>query len=244
MISIICAVNNTEILEKMLISSLKKQTYQNFEFISVDAKSLGFKSASDTLNYGASQANGEILLFVHQDVELIDHTILQSIVNFDREYEYGIAGVCGIVGTGEYKNYSSVLVGYNKKQTGIKNTQIREIYALDECLFFLNRSNFMGFDDLGDTWHFYAVDYSYRCHKKEMNVMLIPNPIYHLSPGWSLDYSYFDTLNFIGKKYNKEKYIKTCMGVFNNRKTLKMYCEYRKLKIFIKKKLGIDRKNG
>lgn len=242
MISIICASNNRNILHKMLLASLCNQTYKDYEVIIVDAKEMGFKSASDTLNYGASKAKGDILLFVHQDVELIDDTLLQSIVEFDNSHEYGIAGVCGVVGTGEYKVYSSVLMGRDRIQSGIKNEKIREIYVLDECLFFINKNKFIGFDNNGDTWHFYAVDYCIKCHKKNKKVMLIPNPIYHLSPGWSLDYSYFDTLLRIGKKNTDLKQIKTCMGIFNNNKFLIIYCLYRKFKIFLKKILGIEKK--
>lgn len=242
MISIICACNDKKIMETMLKSSLKNQTYQDFELLIIDAKHHGFKSASQTLNYGVSLAKGNILLFIHQDVELFDKNILESIVEFDNKYNYGIAGVCGVVETGEYQNYSSVLVGYDKHQTGIQNRIIREIYALDECLFFINKKNFLGFDDLGNTWHFYAVDYSIKCQKSGLKVMLIPNQIYHLSPGWSLDYSYFDTLKLIAHKYPDEKHIRTCMGVFKNNNTLSAYCLYRKFKIFIKKILHIKTK--
>ena len=64
MISIICPVTNNEIL-KMLLNSIKKQDYTNYELIILDSKELNFKSASQTLNYGVSKASGDILLFCH-----------------------------------------------------------------------------------------------------------------------------------------------------------------------------------
>lgn len=238
MISIIVASNDKELLDRMLIASLDKQTFRDFETIIVDAKKNGFSSASTTLNYGASLAKGDILLFVHQDIELLDNDLLLSIHEFCKKNDFGIGGVCGVDNSETYRVYSSVSMGYNHIQAGILNKDIRDIYVLDECLFFIKKEDFMGFDDLGKTWHFYAVDYSMKCHYKKKKVVLIPNPIYHLSPGWSLNYSYFDTLIAIGKKYPNEKYIKTCMGVFRNNSLLPIYCLYRKLKLFIKKKLG------
>ena len=45
MISIICPVNNYNIL-KMLTDSLNKQTIKDYELILIDSKKMGFKSAA------------------------------------------------------------------------------------------------------------------------------------------------------------------------------------------------------
>lgn len=235
MISVVCATNDEVMLKKMLVASLKRQTNQNYELIVVDSKKLGFTSSDKALNYGASLAKGEILMFVHQDVELISDRFLDQLEAFSKDNDFGIAGVCGVVSTGEYVVYSSVIMGTNHIQAGRKNTEVRDIYALDECLFIIKKKDFVGFDDLGKTWHFYAVDYSIRCHQKNKKVLLFPLEIYHLSPGWSLNYSYFDTLLVVAKKYPDIKKIKTCMGVFSNNLALPIYCSYRKFKLWLKK---------
>ena len=90
MISIICPVTNNEIL-KMLLNSIKKQDYTNYELIILDSKELNFKSASQTLNYGVSKASGDILLFCHQDIEFLETNALSKIVEYSSKYDFGIA---------------------------------------------------------------------------------------------------------------------------------------------------------
>ena len=92
-LSFICATNDKKTLNEMLISSLKKQINQDFELILVDAKELGFKSAAETLNYGASLANGKYLCFAHQDIEFVDMDAIDKIINYFNTYDFGIAGV-------------------------------------------------------------------------------------------------------------------------------------------------------
>lgn len=235
MISIICACNNEKILNEMLNKSLKKQNYKDYELIVIDAQKHGFNSASETLNYGASIANGEILVFIHQDIEFIYDNALEKIVEYCKDNEFAIAGLCGIDDTGEYNIYSSVTIGKTHRQAGTKINSIMNVYALDECCLIIKKEKFKKFEDFGKTWHFYAVEYCMRAKKQNENVLLFPIEMYHLSPGWSLDYSYFNTLIKVAKRYPDEKKIKTCMGVFKNNYFLSIYCMYRKLKIFIKK---------
>lgn len=243
MISIICPVTNNELYQSMLLNSLQKQTYSDYEVIPLNSKALGFSSASETLNYGVSISRGDILLFVHQDIEFLDNNILDDIVNYCSSFEFAIAGVCGVIGTGEYKVVSSVTIGPTHRQAGRKLLNPEDSYVLDECLLIIQKVNFKSFDNIGATWHFYAVDYCLRAIENGERVMVFPLDIYHLSPGWSLNYDYFKRLKVLGKKYRRLKYISTCMGVFRNNWTLPFYCSYRKFKIFLKKILRYDRNN-
>ena len=73
----------------------------------------------------------------------------------------------------------------------------------------------MGFDEYCSTWHLYAVEYSLRCHLRGEAVKIFPLDVYHLSPGWSLNKSYYATLKKVEKKYRKQfSHIYTTMGCF------------------------------
>ncbi len=230
MISVICACNNQEVFEKMLLCSLNKQTISDWELIVVDAKKEGLPSASAALNWGADRANGNILLFVHQDVEFLRDNILELIEMYCAEYDFGVAGVAGRA-LNENDVYASVIQGKEKSPAGEQLISPRETDSLDECLFFIKKDNFKGFEDLGETWHFYAVEYSQKCRLNGEKIMLFPLEIYHLSPGWSLDNSYWKTLKLFAKKSKgKVKYIITTMGVYRNNFLLPFYILYRKFK--------------
>lgn len=242
MISIICPVTDEKIYQSMLLKSIYRQTYKNYEIIKLNSKKLGFNCASDTLNYGVEKAKGDILVFVHQDVEFLSNSILNDIDRYSKEYDFAIAGVCGVAGNGKYEVSSSVTIGLNHRQAGKKLIEPQESYVLDECLFFIKRDKFLPFENIGNTWHFYAVDYCLRAQIAGEKVYIFPLDIYHLSPGWSLNYDYFNKLLTIGRKYKSLPYISTCMGVFKNNCTLPFYCEYRKFKLWLKKVLHYERK--
>ena len=235
MISIICSYTNKDLMEKMLIKSLKEQTITDYEIITIDSKKMGFNSAAQTLNYGASISNGDLLLFVHQDIEFIDVDALQKIRKYSDSYEYGIAGVAGV---SHFKNqkfhvYSSVFQGLDKKIAGIYNDAVNEVETLDECLLIIKKKKFKKFIDYG-SWHFYGVEYSLRTIDNGEKVLLFPINIYHLSPGWSLNNSYWETLKKVAKKNKNRKYIPTTMGIFINNIFLNFQICIKKVKRKIK----------
>ena len=69
MISIICIYNNRNILDNYLLKSLERHN-TDYELILVDNTENKFTKAADALNYGAKNAKGEFLMFVHQDIDL------------------------------------------------------------------------------------------------------------------------------------------------------------------------------
>jgi hypothetical protein len=70
MISVVCVYNDEGVLKANLLSSLKKQDAE-YELILVDNTKGIFQSLPKALNYGGSEAKGQYLMFVHQDVELM-----------------------------------------------------------------------------------------------------------------------------------------------------------------------------
>ena len=237
LISIICPYTNKEVLQ-MLIDSLNMQKNQNYELVLVNSKEHGFTSASQTLNYGASLAKGDIYVFCHQDIEFINSDAIDQIFTYCNNYDFAIAGVAGAT-SNEPRTVSKVLDGPQKVQVGKEIFDVEEAEALDECLFIIKKENFKGFDDLGKTWHFYSVDYCLNAIEKNEKVLVLPIPIYHLSNGKSLNPNYYTMLVKLGKKHKKIKLINTtCLRVKNNW-TLRINCFLRKLKfqLITKRKL-------
>ena len=239
MISIICPSNNKKILDNMLVSSLNEQTYKDFELIVINSKEKGFTSAAETLNYGASLAKGEILVFCHQDIKLLDKKFLEKLVDLSNSNDFGIAGVAGIAN--DNLVYSNIYHGKNtNKFVGINATNVMNLISVDECLFIIKKENFCGFDTTNKTWHLYAVDYSYCSLKKNENVLLFPLLLYHLSPGDSLNDSFYDELKILGRKHKELKYIKTTMIILKNDRLYNLRVFYRKyrhkLKNLLKRK--------
>lgn len=228
--SIICCYTNKELMHEMLVSSLEKQTFKDYEFLPINNKELGFVSASETLNYASNNAIGEILVYAHQDLSLVDEDFLKKLCAFCDEYEFGVAGVAGVVGK-EKQVFSSVTMDIDYRIAGKQLNEVKEVDALDECLFIIKKDNFMKFDNLGDTWHFYAVEYSIRCKLANKKVLLFPLSVYHLSPGWSLNDNYWKTLKLLAKKYRStHKKIYTCMGSFRTDILLPFEIILRKIK--------------
>lgn len=241
MLSIICAYNDKKILDQFLLDSLKKQVNCNYELILVDNSDNKFKSASMALNFGSIKAKGDVFVYIHQDVYLIDHLALSKIEDFSLNNSFGVCGVAGVNSANEI--LSSVYQGRNKIIAGNKCETISEVNVLDECLFFIKKKDFDGFDYLGDTWHFYAVNYSYKCLQKDLSNYLFPVDVWHYSPGFSLNNSYFVTLKNFFKIYPNIKEVNTTMGNFKNNCFLDLFIGYYKFKINILKKfkLGIWR---
>ena len=66
MFSVICVYNDSESLNSHLLKGLKEQSI-NFEKILIDNTDGKFSSSAEALNYGASLALGDYLMFVHQE---------------------------------------------------------------------------------------------------------------------------------------------------------------------------------
>lgn len=242
MISVICPYSNSDLMQNCLIKSIKKQSYLDYEIISLNNKELNMHSAAEVLNYGVSLSRGDIIAFSHQDIELLDDHIFQSIVDFCATHEFGVASVAG-TSIAKHNIYSSVVQGPKKEQAGISVQFPMIVDTCDECFFFVKRDSFRSFSDLGQTWHFYAVEYCLRCILAGIPVYVLPLNVYHLSPGWSLNKSYWDTLLKVAKKYKGDiDIIPTTMGIFYNRWFLPFYVLLKRLQLWLIKTLRANDK--
>jgi len=187
MISIVVVYNNEQALERILLPSLKNQT-ASFELIKLDNTGGRFKSAAEALNYGAKQANGKYIMFVHQDVELDSDLWLQKVENIlNLIPDLGIAGVAGMSengktdkerGRGYISNCGQIWEYANPVEKPEK------VQTLDECLLIVPRPVFnkLQFDSaVFDNWHCYGADYCLSIKQMGLNSYVIPAFIYHRS---------------------------------------------------------------
>jgi hypothetical protein len=202
MISIICAFNDEKVLEACLLKSLKDQA-TDCEIIAINNTENQFKSAAEALNWGGTQAVGDYVMFVHQDVDLRSDSWLESTeALLDSLPDLGIAGVAGISEHGgPFAERCSNTI-HHRPQARYRNvitqgpqmdrwgTPIREpepVQTVDECLVIIPKSVFkiMQFDEVTcDGWHLYAADYCLSVAAQGFSVYAIPKCIHHQSKGY------------------------------------------------------------
>lgn len=227
--SIVCVYNNEQVLNDWLMKGLKTQDSQ-FELVLVDNTGGKFKSAAEGLNYGGAKAEGEYIVFIHQDVRLLSADWLRRAEAFLRELpDLGVAGVAGMikgrgcgffrVGTVPLENKACfVFHGPEKKpvECGRAFSGPVEVQTLDEQVLIVPRKVFLGggFDDQACSgWHLYGVDYSLSVKKRGLKACALPIEVWHMSAG-ALDEDYYATLNKILKKHSSEDIIYTTCGLW------------------------------
>lgn len=219
MISVICIYNNKEILDNYLLKSLKTQTV-DYELILIDNTENKFKSAAEALNNGAKDAKCKYIMFVHQDIDLLDDNWLKNAEDMlDSIPNLGIAGIAGKLNVkkGIISNMKDGIPPKYAGTTKIKN--ITRVQTLDECLFIIPESIFkmLKFDEeLCDDWHLYAVNYCLEIMKHGFYVYVLPLSLYHRSSGFSISEKYYQTIKKMINKYKHDyKWIYTTVGDWN-----------------------------
>ncbi len=218
MISIICVYNNRQILEDYLLRGLQNQTAK-FELILVDNTTKQFASAAKALNHGSRRSKGDYLMFVHQDVLLGSIDWLADVES--RLNLLPGLGAAGVAGMHELKRSVMTNLEHGDPQRLAGPIQIETpemAQTLDECLILVPRSVFakLEFDEeTCDDWHLYAVDYSLSIKKLGYDVYVIPDYVYHLSPGYSMSSGYYRVMGKVLKKHRGDyPVIYTTMGVW------------------------------
>lgn len=247
MISIVCVYNNEEIFKNYILKSLRNQDSE-FELIKINNTKGNFKSAAEALNYGAENAKGKYIMFVHQDVDLSSKEWLIEAENWlDSIPNLGIAGVAAMseVGSSNQERGRNVITNGNPPNIWHGGNPIKEpepVQTLDECLIIIPKHvfNILQFDEKTcDDWHLYATDYCLSIKRYEYDAFVIPMFIHHRSAGASFSEKYYITLKKVMKKHEKShKWIYTTMGDWNTYLPLNLQKLYRRMiqyKIQLKK---------
>lgn len=216
--SIICVYNDVFKLNSQLLASIDTVNHK-YEMILIDNNKMHFTSAASALNYGASKASGEILIFVHQDIYFKSCYELEKLVDVICENEIGtIVGTQGVRDKSKIY-YSNITAGeclVTSYVTEFSEKQI-EVSCVDEGCFGMKQSTWKmyKFDEkLCDNWHLYAVEMCLRARSEGHKVLVAPIQLHHFSYGHISD-SYMNNMKLICRRYHKDfKYVwTTCYKV-------------------------------
>lgn len=219
MISVICVYNNRKTLDDYLLRDIYGQGCQ---LILLDNRGGHYSSAAEALNHGASEAEGEYLLFVHQDMLIGDESRLFDLENMlDELPDLGIAGLAGRRGPeGVITNITHGDPERPAGEMGLNEATVVE--TLDECLFIIPRQTFENhpFDEVTcDGWHLYAVDYCLNIENEGLKAYVLPFEAHHLSDGKSMSKDYYTVMARLIRKYKgSHAFIYTTMGCWDTRR--------------------------
>jgi GT2 family glycosyltransferase len=215
-ISVICAYNNREKLDKYLISSLSRQDAP-FELLAIDNTQGRYPSAAAILNETARKARYDYLMFVHQDVALIADTWLT-----DAQTALGQLrnlGAAGVAGNGRRGGARRVLHG-NPPFRAIRKKPRKPVpvQTLDGCLMIVPREVFqkISFDEKAvNGWYLYAANYCLDLIRAGYLIYVLPYTIYHESTGPSDPNSYEGARQDLIERHRDHiKVIYTTMGTW------------------------------
>ena len=218
-ISLITVYNNKPLLDEMLASA-KLQKNVDIDYVMIDNRNNTFSSAASALNYGTSKAQGEVLVFLHQDIEFLSEKALETIYDFATERKnvvFGAAGVKRCLKRPSGIDILSSMYANNDKSKYNSLDQPTDCFTLDECLIACHKDcmNDLSFDEkVCDGWHLYGADFCLQAGlNPDLKVMVIPmDYVWHKSNG-NADKSYRDTQDKLAKKYKgKYKIINTTNG--------------------------------
>lgn len=243
MFSIICIYNDKKKVEKYLLKTLQGQDFKEYELILIDnSNNQKYYSAMEAIEDAVNQAKESFIMIIHQDIIFESNDTLRTLSNYVNSISnLGVAGIAGA----PYKNKSNTTLscikqGKNREYaSNNRPNNITECQTVDECLFIIPRKILkeIKFTYYGNSWHLYAVDYCLNVLKHGYKVVVLPiNSIYHLSPGDSLDKSYYYVLKKIIKNYRDDyELFHTTMGTWNkNAILLKVKFIVLRLKCFIR----------
>ncbi|MHA1729903.1 MAG: glycosyltransferase [Promethearchaeota archaeon] len=232
MISIVCVYNSKRILRNVLLKSLRHQT-EIFELILLDNRDSRYNSAAAAWNYGGSKANGDYIMFVHQDIWLGSNSWLKETGKILKSLpDLGLAGVAGMSENGRNwteRSRSAVSTLLLKTKGNIQ--KIEEVQTLDECLMIIPRSIFtiQKFDEnLFDGWDYHGVDYCLSVKSRGLKVYVLPLECNHSCLIRLSQFSEFKDLykyqRRLYKKHKKNfKHIFTWLGKVTTLNLIKRY---------------------
>lgn len=237
-ISVICVYNSEYEFQTKLLASLINQNI-TYELIAINNSNGEYSSAAEALNYGARKAEGDILIFSHQDIYLKTPDALEKLARQIQLQKAGdIIGVQG-VRDGSRIYYSNITSGteldLDKREDFIQD--VIEVSSVDEGIFGMlketwNKRNFE--EKLCDDWHLYAVESCLWARENGAHVFVAPIQVHHFSNG-IISISYMNGLLKLADRYRKSfKYIwTTCYKV----RTAWLYVRILKLIWIINRKI-------
>lgn len=245
MISIISVINNEQRAKEYLLRALNRQNAK-YQSLLIDNTSGVYKNAAQAYNYAGSKANGDYLIFVHQDVFFLFRGWLKEIEDYlSTLSDVGVAGLAGMVKPrflnefelfsryfllnkiGNYRLWFSLYGRGNLLQEiggqpgpGRIISEPVPVQTVDELMLIVPAKVFETnkFDEkVCDNWHLYGVDFSLTVSKKGLKTYVLPSSAIHHSGG-KIDSFYVQTLKKLIEKHEMEKIINTTCGLIPTKK--------------------------
>lgn len=231
MISVVCVYNNEIIFAEVLLKSLQKQTAA-YELIALDNTSGRFRSAAEAYNFGGASAEGDYIMFAHQDMWLTTGTWLEHAERTLRHLPaLGVAGVAGVAGAlsmsqrSERAHFASSCFFLDETTVVVDEACLvpQEVDTLDECILLVPRPVFdkLKFDETTfDGWDCYGADYCLTVKNLGFKAYVIPVPCSHCcTRSTSRRWEFKSLVRYQKRLYSKHRHnyntIYTWMGEVN-----------------------------
>ncbi len=201
-ISVICCYNNKETYQNALVASIKLQNIA-IELIGLNNTKDQYPSAASALNHGATLAQAEVLVFMHQDVVIDDPMFFSKLLDYYLRYPKSLMGIAGVGINGTI--YTNITQGQEKLRAGTPFKSLTEAQSLDELMICISSDVFKQtkFDELTcNHWHLYVVDLGYSLQRKGIKCYIVPLKLHHLSSG-KLSKEYAFSLYKVINKHRK-----------------------------------------
>jgi polysaccharide pyruvyl transferase WcaK-like protein len=172
-----------------------------------------YPCVSSAYNQGISEANGDILIFVHSDVYLPKgwlERLEKTIEGLERnDANWGVLGVFGVTSTGQLAGhvYSTGL----KRMLGGSFDDPLHTLSLDELLLVTRRSSGLRFDGRLPGFHLYGTDICLEAKRKNLKSYIISAFCVHNSIGVRyLSLAFWRAYVQLRRKWWTELPIRTC----------------------------------
>lgn len=211
-IVIITCFNNKQMLEQMKNSVYKESGISEKEckIFAIDNTKNKFSSAAKAYNYALRHVTkAEVLVFCHQDILFLEHSI-EDIIQVCLEYPETLFGAAGVKNVGNKRDNRIIshmaMIKPEWKYETLEEGTTEEVFTLDECLIAGTSELFkrLVFDEtVCDGWHLYAADLCMDCKRKGIPVKVYDANIAHLSGG-NPDKSFYECERKFVKKYRND----------------------------------------
>jgi hypothetical protein len=179
-VSIVCVYNDPAVREGCLDRSIRENDAERLdvEYIPIDNVHGAYRSAGAALNYGASVAKNDVVVFVHQDAFLHSLEMVVKAADRMRGDRFGVLGAVGIAADGH-------VVGQVRDRVVLIGKPAycpSDVDSVDEVLFMVPRSLVLReplTESTAMAWHGYAVEYGLRVQGLGLRVGVADIPLTH-----------------------------------------------------------------
>jgi Glycosyltransferase like family len=179
-VSIVCVYNDPGVRQGCLDRSIRENAGEGLdvEYIPIDNVHGAYRSAGAALNYGATLAKNDVVVFVHQDAFLHSLEMVVRAAGRMRVDRFGLLGAVGVAADG-------LVVGQVRDRVVLIGKRAHcpsDVDSVDEVLFMAPRSLILSerlTESSAMAWHGYAVEYGLRVKGLGLRVGVADIPLTH-----------------------------------------------------------------